>query len=119
MNREIATEILEEAGLSVDTAEDGAFAVQAVKEKGTDYYDFVLMDIQMPVMDGYEATRRIRALENAWQANLPIIAMTANAFESDRQDALAAGMNEHLTKPIEIEKLKATLAEFMSGKQES
>ena len=120
LNREIAQDILEEEGCIVaDVAENGAVALGKVQQSSPGDYDLILMDVQMPVMDGYEATRRIRALENAWQANLPIIAMTANAFESDRQDALAAGMNEHLTKPIEIEKLKATLAEFMSGKQES
>lgn len=120
LNREIAQDILEEEGCIVaDVAENGAVALGKVQQSSPGDYDLILMDVQMPVMDGYEATRRIRALENAWQANLPIIAMTANAFESDRQDALAAGMNEHLTKPIEIEKLKATLAEFMSGKQQS
>ena len=81
MNREIAAEILEEAGLTVDTAADGTFAVQAVKEKGIDYYDFVLMDIQMPVMDGYEATKAIRALPGG--SRVTIIAVSANAFEED------------------------------------
>ena len=76
-------------------------------------FDVVLMDIQMPVMDGYEATRRIRALEDEALANIPIIAMTANAFEEDRQNALEAGMNDHVAKPIDIPKLRNALANFM------
>lgn len=117
LNREIAQDILEEEGCIVaDVAENGAVALGKVQQSSPGDYDIVLMDVQMPVMDGYEATRRIRALHDAYQANLPIIAMTANAFETDRQNALAAGMNEHLAKPIEISKLKATLAKFMPRK---
>ncbi len=107
MNREIATEILEEAGLIVDTAEDGEFAVKAVEKKGTDYYDFILMDIQMPVMDGYEATKAIRAMTNGDKAT--IIALSANAFEEDIQKSLSMGMNAHVAKPIDVNILFETM----------
>ena len=107
MNREIATEILEEVGLIVDTAEDGAFAVKAVEEKGADYYDFVLMDIQMPVMDGYEATKAIRALPGG--DRVTIIALSANAFEEDIQKSLSTGMNAHVAKPIDVNVLLETM----------
>ena len=103
MNREIATDILEEAGLIVDTAEDGEFAVKAVSEKGTDYYDFVLMDIQMPVMDGYTATKAIRGLPGG--DKMVIIALSANAFEEDIRKSLASGMNAHVAKPIDVKNL--------------
>ena len=107
MNREIATEILEEAGLIVDTAEDGEFAVKAVEENGTDAYDFILMDIQMPVMDGYEATKAIRALPGGDQVT--IIALSANAFEEDIQKSLSLGMNAHVAKPIDVNNLFETM----------
>ena len=112
LNREIAEEILEENGFIVDTAEDGTVAVERMKKAQPGDYDLVLMDIQMPVMDGYEATRQIRAMETE-ASRIPIIAMTANAFEEDRQAALAAGMNEHIAKPIDVEGLKALLASFL------
>ena len=107
MNREIATEILEEVGLVIDTAEDGAIAVRKVMEKGTLYYDFILMDIQMPVMDGYEATARIRELPGG--SEIPIIALSANAFKEDVDRSLAAGMNAHAVKPIEVKALFETI----------
>ena len=107
MNREIATEILEEAGLTVDTAEDGEFAVKAVQEKGTGYYDFILMDIQMPVMDGYEATKAIRELPGGSQ--VIIIALSANAFGEDVQKSLSLGMNAHVAKPIDVNVLFETM----------
>ena len=110
MNREIATEILEEAGLVVDTAENGELAVKAVKENGTDYYDFILMDIQMPVMDGYEATTAIRALPNGGE--ITIIALSANAFEEDIQKSLSMGMNAHVAKPIDVNILFETMKEL-------
>ena len=113
LNREIAQEILEDEGCVISAvAENGVVALGKVQESSPGDFDLILMDVQMPVMDGYEATRRIRALENKELANIPIIAMTANAFEEDRQNALAAGMNAHLIKPIEIDKLKETLAKF-------
>ena len=113
MNREIATEILEEDGVIVDAAEDGTVAVQKMENAVPGEYDLILMDVQMPVMDGYEATRRIRAMKDPAIANITILAMTANAFEEDRQAALAAGMNDFLTKPIEIQKMKETLARYL------
>ena len=110
MNREIAQEILEEYGAQIDTAEDGDIAVEKIKNSAPGQYDVVLMDIQMPRMNGYEATKAIRALENKEIANIKIIAMTANAFEEDRQNALRAGMNEHIAKPINVPKLLGTLS---------
>ena len=112
LNREIAEEILEENGFIIDTAEDGTIAVEKMREARTGDYDLILMDIQMPLMDGYEATRQIRALGTEI-SKLPIIAMTANAFEEDRRAALEAGMNEHISKPIDVENLKETLARFL------
>ena len=114
MNREIACEILEEYGFVIDTAEDGTIAVEKMETAVPGQYDLILMDIQMPLMDGYTATRKIRAMADPAIAGIPIIAMTANAFEEDRQLALAAGMNEHLAKPIEIPKLIATLARILN-----
>ena len=113
MNREIAEEILSENGIIVETAEDGDIAVNMVRNALPGQYDLILMDVQMPRMSGYEATRAIRALEDPEKSSIPIIAMTANAFEEDRQNALAAGMNEHLAKPIDIAKLVNTLVKFM------
>jgi Signal transduction histidine kinase len=111
MNREIAEEILTEAGLVVDIAEDGELSVKAVLEKGMNYYDFILMDIQMPVMNGYEATRAIRALPGG--GRIPILALSANAFEEDRMKSLEAGMNAHVAKPINIKELFDALSKFM------
>ena len=105
LNREIALEILSEYGFRIDTAENGAVAVEKVAASQPGDYDLILMDIQMPVMDGYEATRSIRALENPRLADIPILAMTANAFDEDRKAAMDAGMNGFLTKPIQIEEL--------------
>ena len=113
MNREIAKDVLNDAGFEVDTAEDGTIAVEKMTNARPGQYDLILMDVQMPIMDGYEATKRIRSMENPDVANIPILAMTANAFEEDRQNAIAAGMNEHLAKPIDIEKLVNTLAKFI------
>ncbi len=113
LNREIAKEILEDAGILVDTAEDGDVAVEKMKNATDGTYDLILMDIQMPRMDGYQATRAIRALPDAYASDIPIIAMTANAFDEDKKNALDAGMNEHLAKPIDVPKLMNTLAEMM------
>ena len=115
LNREIALEILGEYGLLIDTAENGAIAVEKVAASQPGDYDLVLMDIQMPIMDGYEATRSIRALKNPALADIPILAMTANAFEEDRKAALDAGMDGFLTKPIQIEELIQAL-QSMIGK---
>ncbi len=105
LNREIAREILSEAGLIVEEAEDGSIAIDRLLEKGPGYYSFVLMDVQMPIMDGYTATQEIRSFENKELANIPIIAMTANAFEEDKREAMEAGMNAHVAKPIDVKQL--------------
>ena len=102
LNREIAQEILREYGFRVDTAENGAVAVEKVRTAVPGSYDLVLMDVQMPVMDGYTATRQIRALEDPALAGIPILAMTANAFDEDRRNAMESGMNGFLSKPIVI-----------------
>ena len=113
LNLEIASTLLKEAGFEVDTAENGKIAVEKVEAASADRYDLILMDIQMPEMDGYEATRRIRALPDAKKAALPIVAMTANAFEDDRKNALHAGMNGHIAKPLDIPKLFQVLSELL------
>ena len=113
LNREIAQEILENMGFEIDVAVDGEEAVERMAKARSGQYDLILMDIQMPHMNGYEATRRIRAMEDAALANIPIIAMTANAFEEDRKDAISAGMDGHVAKPIEIPRLVEALKEFI------
>ncbi len=112
MNREIAVELLTEKGILVDTANDGDVAVQKIKSASPNEYELVLMDVQMPRMNGYEATREIRGLPDPKKSSIPIVAMTANAFEEDRKNALAAGMDGHLAKPIDDQKLVQTLMEF-------
>ena len=102
LNREIAQEILREYGFLVDSAENGAVAVEKVSTAAPGSYDLLLMDVQMPIMDGYTATRKIRALDDPARAKLPILAMTANAFDEDRRNALESGMNGFLSKPIVI-----------------
>ena len=113
LNQEIAQAILEEAGFTVEIAENGQIALDMLKGSQPGYYQLALMDIQMPVMDGYEATRAIRALEDPGLASIPILAMTANAFEEDKQAALKCGMNGHISKPINIEKLLETLSSVL------
>ncbi len=110
LNQEIAAAILEDAGFSVEIAGNGQIAVDMLKAAGPNYYQLVLMDVQMPVMDGYSATRFIRGLDDKKLSAIPIFAMTANAFEEDRRDALKSGMNGHIAKPIDIEKLFETLS---------
>jgi CheY-like chemotaxis protein len=105
INREIARELLEEEGFIIDEAEDGTIAVEKLEKSEKGYYEFVLMDIQMPIMNGYTATRKIRGSDNVNIANIPIIAMTANAFNEDRKNAFEAGMNEHIPKPLDLDKL--------------
>ena len=113
LNREIAQEILREYGFRVDTAENGAVAVEKVCTAAPGSYDLVLMDVQMPVMDGYTATRKIRALDDPARAKLPILAMTANAFDEDRRNALESGMNGFLSKPIVIGDLVQELRKIL------
>ncbi|MCM1307378.1 MAG: response regulator [Butyrivibrio sp.] len=113
LNREIATAILEEAGFSIESAENGQIAVDMLKNSEPGYYRLVLMDVQMPVMNGYEATAIIRKLENKELASIPILAMTANAFEEDKREALRCGMDGHIAKPIDIKKLLETLDEIL------
>ena len=113
LNREIAQAILTDAGFEIEEAEDGSIAVEKVRVSEKGQYDLILMDVQMPQMDGYEATKAIRALNEKELASIPIIAMTANAFEEDRRAAIEAGMNGHLAKPIDTEKLFEVLAEII------
>ena len=113
LNREIAMEFLTEAGFVVDSAEDGAIAVQKMEQAAPGQYDLILMDIQMPNLDGYEATRQIRALPDAEKAALPIVAITANAFDEDRQNAAKAGMNGHLSKPFDMQQLLAMIENIL------
>ncbi len=109
LNQEIATAILGDAGFTTEVAANGQIAVDMVKNSEPGYYEVILMDVQMPVMNGYEATKAIRSLEDQKLASIPIIAMTANAFEEDKQEALKCGMNGHIAKPIDIPKLLETL----------
>ena len=111
LNREIASDMLAEQGLAVDEADDGTTAVQTLREKGPDAYDFILMDIQMPKMNGYEATKAIREMYP--DARIPIIALSANAFAEDKKKSLEAGMDDHVAKPINLKELFGTLAKFV------
>ena len=113
LNQEIAVEILSGAGFYTEVAENGKVAVDMLRRSKPGYYQLVLMDIQMPVMNGYEATRAIRALEDQELSSIPILAMTANAFEEDRQKALMSGMNGHIAKPIDIDRLLDTLGQIL------
>lgn len=119
LNQEIAATILEEQGFLVELAGDGTVAVEMMDNAPAGYYDLILMDIQMPRMDGYEATRRIRALEDGAKAGILIYAMTANAFDEDRQKALDAGLNGHIVKPIDIAGLIAVLREALHEGKDS
>ena len=113
LNREIARKLLNQKGFVVDEAIDGKEALEKITASKVGDYVAVLMDIQMPVMDGYEATKQIRAMDNRRLANLPIIAMTANAFGEERQKAFACGMNGYVTKPIEMNVLFDTLKQII------
>ena len=113
LNQEIAVEILGETGFVIDVADDGEVAVEKMKEAQPGQYDLILMDIQMPKMNGYEATRHIRAMDNPDIASIPIIAMTANAFDEDKKEALNAGMNGHIAKPIDIPVLLEVLHDIL------
>ena len=115
LNREIAEVILLEAGFEVETAPDGTDAVEMVKKSDEYYYDAILMDVQMPIMDGYEATRTIRAMRREDVKTLPIIAMTANALEEDKEAALKNGMNAHIAKPLDMDVFIGVLSQFLKG----
>ncbi len=114
MNQEIAVAILSEAGYCTEVAENGQIAVDMIKDSDPGYYQLVLMDIQMPVMNGYEATRAIRKLEDKELASIPILAMSANAFEEDKQEAIKSGMNGYIAKPIDVKNLFDTLSEILT-----
>ena len=113
LNAEIAEAILESAGLKIERVEDGIQCVNRIEKMPADTYDMILMDIQMPQMDGYKATQAIRNLPDEDKASIPIVAMTANAFEEDKRDAIAAGMNGHIAKPIQVDKLLSILSEVI------
>lgn len=114
LNAEIAVEILKESGFIIERAEDGRRCVDMLEAAAPGYYDLILMDIQMPVMNGYEATRTIRALDDPAKAGIPILAMTANAFEEDRREAYRSGMNGHIAKPVDVKQLMKELALILS-----
>ena len=107
---------MEEAGFTVEIAENGRIALDLLERAEPDYYQLVLMDVQMPVMNGYEATRAIRSMEDPARSGIPILAMTANAFEEDKQAALKCGMNGHISKPIDIAKLLETLQNVLRNR---
>ena len=113
MNQIIAEAILTESGFAVEIASNGEQAVEMMQSAPAGTYDVILMDIQMPKMDGYQAAKGIRKLEDARKAAIPIIAVTANAFEEDRKLALEAGMNGHLAKPYDVPKMLETLGELL------
>ena len=113
LNAEIATELLQEEGCTVDRAKDGVECVDMLEKAANGTYQLILMDVQMPVMNGYDATRKIRRMGDPQKANIPIVAMTANAFSEDRQAALDAGMNDHIAKPINMDVLVPTLRKYL------
>ena len=106
---------MREMGIMVEEAMDGSEAVEMVRQSEEGYYDLIFMDIQMPVMDGYQAAKVIRGLERGDACHMPIIAMTANAFEEDVREAMRAGMNAHFSKPIDLDALEALLSKYLSG----
>ena len=118
INREIANEVLKGMGFLVEDAENGERAVQMVMESAPGYYSAVLMDIQMPVMDGYEAARAIRELPDARLSKIPIIAMTANAFKEDEEAAKEAGMQGHIAKPLDMDAMRRTIMEVLGSQSE-
>ena len=113
LNAEIAAELLQEEGCTVDRAKDGVECVDMLEKAANGTYQIILMDVQMPVMNGYDATRKIRRMGDPQKANTPIVAMTANAFSEDRQAALDAGMNDHIAKPIDMNILVSTLRKYL------
>ena len=114
LNAEIAKELLQEKGFLVEHAADGIICCHMLTKAEAGYYDLILMDIQMPGLDGYETAAKIRKMKDQKKANIPIIAMTANAFSEDKQAALDAGMNDHVAKPIDMKVLMAAIAKVMN-----
>lgn len=119
LNAEIAIELLSEEGLLVDRVSNGVACVEKLEKAAPDFYDLILMDIQMPVMNGYDATRKIRQLEDPFRSSIPIIAMTANAFAEDRQKALFVGMNDHVAKPVDMNVLIPVLEKHIRTQKEN
>ena len=113
LNAEIAIALLEEEGLLIDRAADGVQCVEKIEKCPEGYYSMILMDIQMPALDGYQATEKIRKLQNKEKAEIPIVAMTANAFSEDRTKALKVGMNDHVAKPIDMDILITTMMKYI------
>ena len=113
LNAEIAIALLEEEGLLVERAADGVKCMEMLEKAPAHFYELILMDIQMPIMNGYEASRRIRELKDGNKSQIPIVAMTANAFEEDKKMALASGMNDHVAKPIDMNVLLPTIMKYM------
>lgn len=113
LNAEISIALLSEAGLIVNRAEDGVKCLEMLEQAPAHTYDLILMDIQMPTLDGYDTTEKIRKMTDPAKAHIPIIAMTANAFAEDREKALSVGMNDHVAKPIDMNKLLPTLEKYL------
>ena len=123
INAEIATELLSDEGLIIERAKDGVDCVEMLEKAPDDYYDIILMDIQMilmdirmPVMNGYEAAAKIRRIDDRKKADIPIIALTANAFSEDKDNAIKAGMNDHVPKPIDMNVLLPAMQKLITGK---
>lgn len=113
LNAEIAMTLLSTEGFEIERAENGVRCVEMLEKANSGYYSLVLMDVQMPVMDGYEATRKIRKLPDPVMADIPIIAMTANAFSEDKERALSSGMNDYVAKPIDMNKLVPVIMKYI------
>ena len=113
LNAEIATELLTEEGIMIERVENGVACIDMFNKAKQNYYSLILMDIQMPIMNGYEASRRIRELKDGNKSQIPIVAMTANAFEEDKRMALVSGMNDHVAKPIDMNVLLPTIMKYM------
>ena len=109
LNRKIAAQVIEDEGILTECAIDGLEAVKKVREAPEHYFDLILMDVQMPHMDGYKATEKIRELSDEGKAHIPIVALTANAFEEDRKMAISKGMNDHIAKPIDVKKVEEVI----------
>lgn len=116
INAEIATELLSDEGLIIERAKDGVECVEMLEKAPDGYYDIILMDIQMPIMNGYEAATKIRRIDDPEKADIPIIALTANAFSEDKDNAIKAGMSDHVPKPIDMNVLLPAMQKLITGK---